>query len=30
MLAITASGVDRALDDAAPPALGHPLLRAVE
>ena len=30
MLAITASGVDRALDDAAPPAPGPPLLRAGE
>ena len=30
MLAITASGVDRALDEAAPAASGQPLLRAVE
>jgi curved DNA-binding protein CbpA len=30
MLAITASGVDRALDDAAPAAQSQPLLRAVE
>jgi len=30
MLAITASGVDRALDEAEPPAAGQPLLRAVE
>ena len=30
MLAITASGVDRALDEAAPPVSGQPLLRAVE
>jgi hypothetical protein len=30
MLAITASGVDRALDDAAPATPSQPLLRAVE
>jgi hypothetical protein len=30
MLAITASGVDRALDDAAPVTPSQPLLRAVE
>jgi curved DNA-binding protein CbpA len=30
MLAITATGVDRALDDAVPPAAGQPRLRAVE
>jgi hypothetical protein len=30
MLAITASGVDRALDDAGPPVSSQPLLRAVE